>query len=345
MFASHAINHGCLVVLACFRTASSRASFLGVQPAECQKHTEKTRNRPLTCTHAWGILPSLPGIESIAPSSTPTTAPRMLQTAAKTPLGVCACDPHCLLFIGDSRCIRCKPPSFLGLFIELLLKLGANDEEQEPKEERSWPDHERIVLVTSIFAWSSLNQLVLLLHEYQSFFCPLLLQLLQLLVKFSLTVFRCCPLHVLLAHHQFVQDFLSFTLLFHIGPEGLTSPLQLYQALQLNLPSRLTGDEDLTFPLPEDLKLLFFLLVPGQPCDAHDIDPWFVWRQDSPFTCLCLAQIALRPLLLRDPLSLVLQPTVSACHKAVTFLFRNEDLENPAAPPPCMRQKVHQIDF
>ena len=122
MFASHAINHECLVVLACFRTASSRASFLGVQPAECQKHTEKTRNRPLTCTHAWGILPSLPGIESIAPSSTPTTAPRMLQTAAKTPLGVCACDPHCLLFIGDSRCIRCKPPSFLGLFIELFLK-------------------------------------------------------------------------------------------------------------------------------------------------------------------------------------------------------------------------------
>ena len=50
-----------------------------------------------------------------------------------------------------------------------------------------------------------LNQLVLLLHEYQSFCCPVLLQLLQLLVICSLTVFRSCPLHVLLAHHQIFQ--------------------------------------------------------------------------------------------------------------------------------------------
>ena len=50
-----------------------------------------------------------------------------------------------------------------------------------------------------------LNQLVLLLHNYQSFCCPVPLQLLQLLVICSLTVFRCCPLHVLLAHHQIFQ--------------------------------------------------------------------------------------------------------------------------------------------
>ena len=55
-----------------------------------------------------------------------------------------------------------------------------------------------------------LNQLVLLLHEYQSFFCPLLLQLLTPR-NCSLTMFWCCPLHVLLAHHQIFQDFLSFT--------------------------------------------------------------------------------------------------------------------------------------
>ena len=98
MCASHAINYGCLVVLACFRTASSKASFLGVHPSECQKYTEKTRNPPLTFTHAWAILPSLPGIESIAPSSTP---PQLLPSDCRLPqnfLLMCAYDPHCLLF-------------------------------------------------------------------------------------------------------------------------------------------------------------------------------------------------------------------------------------------------------
>ena len=67
-------------------------------------------------------------------------------------------------------------------------------------------------LSPSICPWSlqfpfafQLNQLVLLLHEYQSFCCPVLLQLLQPLVICSLTVFPCCPLHVLLAHHQIFQ--------------------------------------------------------------------------------------------------------------------------------------------
>ena len=89
MFASHATNHGCLVTVACLTTASSKASFLGVPPSECQKYTEKTRRPPLTFTYAWAILPWLPWIESIAPSSAPTTAPRLLSTATKTPPDVC----------------------------------------------------------------------------------------------------------------------------------------------------------------------------------------------------------------------------------------------------------------
>ena len=36
MFASHATNQKCLEVFACFTTASSKASFLGVQNSECQ---------------------------------------------------------------------------------------------------------------------------------------------------------------------------------------------------------------------------------------------------------------------------------------------------------------------
>ena len=85
MFASHATTHGCLVAVACFNTASNKASFSGVQPSQCQKYTEKTRKPPLTFTHAWAMFPSLPEIEPIAPSSAPTTAPRLLSTATKTP--------------------------------------------------------------------------------------------------------------------------------------------------------------------------------------------------------------------------------------------------------------------
>ena len=39
--------------------------------------------------HAWVILPSLPGIDSVASSSAPTTAPKFLSTATKTPPNVC----------------------------------------------------------------------------------------------------------------------------------------------------------------------------------------------------------------------------------------------------------------
>ena len=75
--------------VALLRTASNKASFLGVQPSECQKYTEKTRNPPLMFTHAWAILPSLPEIKTIVPSSAPTTAPRLLSTTTRTPPDVC----------------------------------------------------------------------------------------------------------------------------------------------------------------------------------------------------------------------------------------------------------------
>ena len=86
MLASHAISHGCFVVRVLFSTASSRASFLDYHPSECQKQTEKIRSPTLTFTQAWAILPSFP---SIAPSSAPTTAPRLLSTATKTSPDVC----------------------------------------------------------------------------------------------------------------------------------------------------------------------------------------------------------------------------------------------------------------
>ena len=58
--------------------------------------------------------------------------------------------------------------------------------------------------------------------------------------------------------------------------------------------------------------------------------------------CSFVVYIALPPFLQRDPLSLVLQPTVSACHLAVSFLFC---AENPAASPSCMRQGFPQTNF
>ena len=85
MFASQAINHGCLVVLASFTTASIKASCLGVQPSECQKYAEKARIPPRKISHAWAILPSLPGIEP----TTPINAPELLSTATKTLHDVC----------------------------------------------------------------------------------------------------------------------------------------------------------------------------------------------------------------------------------------------------------------
>ena len=42
---------------------------------------------------------------------------------------------------------------------------------------------------------------------------------------------------------------------------------------------------------------------------------------------------------------LVVHPTVSACHQVATSPTCTEDFEYAAAPPACLRQNVHQIDF
>ena len=55
-----------------------------------------------------------------------------------------------------------------------------------------------------------LDLLVLPLYEHESFFSPLLLQLLKLVEDLLLVLFGCCLLHVLFAHHQICQNFLSF---------------------------------------------------------------------------------------------------------------------------------------
>ena len=71
------------------------------------------------------ILPSLLETESIAPSFSPTTAPKLLSTATKTP-------PD---FIRDSRHISRKPPSLLHLLVELLLHFLLPQPVLDPKED------------------------------------------------------------------------------------------------------------------------------------------------------------------------------------------------------------------
>ena len=80
--ASHATSHGGLVTLARYNTASSRASFLGVHPSECQKYTENTR-MPRTFTQLGDFT------LITAPPLSPTTVPKLLSAAIKTPPDVC----------------------------------------------------------------------------------------------------------------------------------------------------------------------------------------------------------------------------------------------------------------
>ena len=89
MSASHAINHGCLVVFACCKTASSRASFLGVQPSECQKYTEKTPQTSSDVHRCLGNSSFVSRDRIYCPSSAPTTVPRSLSAAKKTSPDVC----------------------------------------------------------------------------------------------------------------------------------------------------------------------------------------------------------------------------------------------------------------
>ena len=135
ILASHATSQGCLVTLARFNTASSRASFLGVQPSECQKYTEKTRIPPCTFTQAWVILPSLPGIDATAPSFSPTTVPKLLSTAIKTPPDVCLRSSLLALSSVILAASAANSPSFLGLSVELLLHFFLPQSVLNPKED------------------------------------------------------------------------------------------------------------------------------------------------------------------------------------------------------------------
>ena len=79
-----------------FTTASIKASFLGVHPSESQKYTAKTKH-PRTFTLAWATIPSFSGMYVTAPSSLPTTAPRVLSIFRRL-FPTWACDPHCFAF-------------------------------------------------------------------------------------------------------------------------------------------------------------------------------------------------------------------------------------------------------
>ena len=111
-----------LVASTYFTTALSKASFLGVQPSEYQNHTNKNRIPPRTFTHHWATLPALPGIDSTAPSSVPTTAPKLLSTATKTPdVRLRSSVPAFLSVILAASAANLHP--FFGFFVELLLHL------------------------------------------------------------------------------------------------------------------------------------------------------------------------------------------------------------------------------
>ena len=161
----------------------------------------------------------------------------------------------------------------------------AKEDEHEPKEELSWTaDHCPIalddcnlcrVLALSPFTFP-LDQLVLLLYEFQRFLSLLLFQLFEFAEDLPLKVFWCCLLHVHLALRQSSQSFLPFAQMLHFHPKSQAAPLQLCQALQLFISSHLASDEDLVRSVSEDLKQLTSRL----PRFAHHFFARFVWRQD-----------------------------------------------------------------
>ena len=95
---------------------SSRSSLLSARSTP-----KKTRIPPRTFTQAWVILPSLPGIDATAPSSSPTTVPRLLSTATKTPPDVCLRSSLLALSSVIISASAAKSPSFLGFSVELLI--------------------------------------------------------------------------------------------------------------------------------------------------------------------------------------------------------------------------------
>ena len=116
MFASHATNQGCLVTSACLTTASSNASCLGVQPSECQKHTEKPANLLQRSPMLGRVF-----LRYLRSNQSPLLLLPLLLSATKTPTRRVLAILAASCFICDSRCIRRKSPSFRGLYNELLL--------------------------------------------------------------------------------------------------------------------------------------------------------------------------------------------------------------------------------
>ena len=129
MFASHATSHGCFVALALFSTASKIASFLGDRCARSVLRTFSLLHAHLP------ILPSFPAMDLTAPSSSPTTAPKLLSNATKIYPDVCFTILTACFLICDSRCIRFISPSFLRLFVELLLHFFLPQSVLNPKED------------------------------------------------------------------------------------------------------------------------------------------------------------------------------------------------------------------
>ena len=82
----------------------------------------------------------------------------------------------------------------------------------------------------------------------------------------------------------------------HFLRQRQAAPLQLRQAFQLFIPSRLTSDEDLVFSLSGNLKQILSLLISCLPRNVHNIYPWFVWRQDLflQFSCADLRDFTVR---------------------------------------------------
>ena len=87
--------------------------------SERQKYMGKTRIPPRTVTHAWASLPSFPGIDVTAPSALLQIAVDCNKNSSRRVLAILTA---CFL-IGDPCRVCCKPPSLLGLFVELLLHL------------------------------------------------------------------------------------------------------------------------------------------------------------------------------------------------------------------------------
>ena len=119
MFASHSINQGSLVTYACFTTASSKASFLGFQPSECQKiHRENTQ----TSSHIHRCLGDSSFVSLDRSFFRPHTRSQVAVDRHKNSPDVCL-RSSVPTFSSVILAACCLSPSFLGFSVELLLHI------------------------------------------------------------------------------------------------------------------------------------------------------------------------------------------------------------------------------